>query len=616
MAVTLNSNVAALNAQRRLAQNTGSLQETFSRLSSGLRITKASDDPAGLQVASLLNVDARVYSQAVRNINDGLSLFAIADGAMSQLSDIITRSQELAEQAANGTLGIVQRKSLHAEALALRNEFNRIINTTSFNGLKLLDRSSGSANMQVGYDTLALDGISLGTLGVGDGTYKASTTLAGGSSLWSVISTDINGDGKLDLVSADYGASTISIYIGNGDGSFQNRIAMNTGTSPRQVIAADVNGDGKIDLVSSDAAAGRVSVFLGNGDATFNARMTFTVGSFPASVAKGDVNGDGKLDLITANYGTDNLSVLIGNGNGTFKAGIALPAGDAPHSVSLADFNGDGKLDLVSTGNLSGDVSVFLGNGNGTFKASVFYTVGTHPHSVISADVSGDGIIDLISADAASGTLSVLIGNGDGSFKTRTPLTTGFGSVAVITADVNGDGNADLISADSGSNCASVYIGNGDGTFKARAIFNVGADPHSVTAADLNNDGVLDLITAGWTSGRIDILLGNGSVGLAAVDLRSASTARSALEQLSSARMNVTNARAQIGAQQSRLQVAAANMFMAQENYMAAAGQIMNVDVSEEAARLLRTRILQQAGSAVLAQANQAPALALKLLNF
>ena len=95
--LTINTNVASLNAQRRLAESTASLQQSFERLSSGLRINTASDDAAGLAIASSLNVDSRVYSQGIRNTNDALSFYSIAEGALNSLVDITTRLRELAQ---------------------------------------------------------------------------------------------------------------------------------------------------------------------------------------------------------------------------------------------------------------------------------------------------------------------------------------------------------------------------------------------------------------------------------------------------------------------------------------------------------------------------------------
>lgn len=152
MALTINTNIAALNAQRRLSTSTGQLRQSFERLSSGLRIVRARDDAAGLAIADALRADAQIASVAIRNANDGISLISIADGALDQMSSVLTRMAELAEQSANGTLGPAQRSALNQEFVALGSEIQRIALTTSFNNLVLL---SGGATMslQVGFDS-------------------------------------------------------------------------------------------------------------------------------------------------------------------------------------------------------------------------------------------------------------------------------------------------------------------------------------------------------------------------------------------------------------------------------------------------------------------------------
>lgn len=143
MPLTIGINISALNAQRRLGEATDALADTYTRLSSGLRINKASDDAAGLAIAADLNNRSRVYTQGIRNGNDGLSLLSIADSAIESLSSVVTRIRELANQSANGAYSNEQRQALDAEAQALRAEYFRIANSTSFNGTKLLNGSLG-----------------------------------------------------------------------------------------------------------------------------------------------------------------------------------------------------------------------------------------------------------------------------------------------------------------------------------------------------------------------------------------------------------------------------------------------------------------------------------------
>ena len=138
MPITIANNIASLGAQRQLGKVTESLGSAFERLSSGMRINKASDDAAGLAIADALKSSTRVYTQAINNISDGISAVSIAEGALQQLSQIVIRQSELAEQSANGVYNLKQRKALQSESDALSDEYNRIIQTTKFNGINLI----------------------------------------------------------------------------------------------------------------------------------------------------------------------------------------------------------------------------------------------------------------------------------------------------------------------------------------------------------------------------------------------------------------------------------------------------------------------------------------------
>ncbi len=151
MAITLGSNIISLQAQRRLSDASLRLNEVFERLSSGQRINKASDDAAGLAIADSLRADQRLASVAIRNANDGVSVVAIADGALGQISAILTRMAELAEQSANGVFSNEQRSALQNEFVALGSEIQRIADTTVFNGVNLLS-GNATITLQIGLD--------------------------------------------------------------------------------------------------------------------------------------------------------------------------------------------------------------------------------------------------------------------------------------------------------------------------------------------------------------------------------------------------------------------------------------------------------------------------------
>jgi flagellin len=159
MAITLGSNIASLQAQRRLSNASEALGQTFERLSSGQRINKASDDAAGLAIADSLRARGRVASVAIRNANDGISTIAIADSALGEIGNVLSRLAELSEQSANGVFSVNQRSALSNEFVALSSEIERIAVTTQFNGVTLLSGGS-SVVLQVGFDSTSTSQIS------------------------------------------------------------------------------------------------------------------------------------------------------------------------------------------------------------------------------------------------------------------------------------------------------------------------------------------------------------------------------------------------------------------------------------------------------------------------
>ncbi|MEM7409211.1 MAG: flagellin [Myxococcota bacterium] len=161
MGLRINTNPASLNAQRNLSNSTNMLQRSLERLSSGLRITRASDDAAGLAISERLRADVRSLQQAQRNALDGISLLQVGEGALNETSGNLIRMRELAIQAANGTLGAGERTTLNQEFSALIDEIDRVAAVTEFNGTALLDGTTTSVSFQVGADNTANDRISV-----------------------------------------------------------------------------------------------------------------------------------------------------------------------------------------------------------------------------------------------------------------------------------------------------------------------------------------------------------------------------------------------------------------------------------------------------------------------
>jgi uncharacterized delta-60 repeat protein len=333
----------------------------------------------------------------------------------------------------------------------------------------------------------------------------------------SLIAMDVNGDGKLDLISANYNAATLTVSTNSGNGNFVFSSRASGAGHPASITAADVNGDGSQDLICPNYAGvgSSVLVFTNNGSGGFVRAGIYAVGLDPHSVAAADVNGDGTVDVISANSGDNTLSVLTNDGGGFVLAGT-YAVGIQPYVVIAVDVNGDGYVDLVSANMGTNTLSILTNNGSGGFALASSPVVGNEPRSVTATDVNGDGKVDLISADTgglSGNTLTVLTNNGSGIFGPNATLTVGAAPYWVTAADVNGDGKVDLISANFSDFTLTVLTNNGNGSFGSNATYAVSAHPYSVIAADVNGDGQADLISANFTGSTLSVLT-NAPTGL------------------------------------------------------------------------------------------------------
>jgi len=235
-------------------------------------------------------------------------------------------------------------------------------------------------------------------LGDGKGAFGTATTYdSGGSGASWVAIADMNGDSKPDLVAVNWcsalcGTSTpiegsVAVLLGNGDGTFQTAVAYPSGDNgSRSVATADLNGDGKIDVLTASCGpeacapgfpGGTAAVLLGNGNGTLQSALANNAGNSPDAILAADLNGDGKPDLVVGNWGTvyggsnrGSMTVLEGSGNGSFQATrTLLVEGNEVPSVAVGDLNGDGNPDVVTADiggtyryNTAGSISVFINN--------------------------------------------------------------------------------------------------------------------------------------------------------------------------------------------------------------------------------------------------------------
>ena len=333
---------------------------------------------------------------------------------------------------------------------------------------------------------------------------------------WCVTAADIKGDGKLALICADYGwgnsneVYTLTVLTNNGNGRFGFNANYVVGTMPDSVVAADVNGDGKVDLICANYADSTLTVLTNNGSGRFGSNATYAAGSHPVQVIAADVNGDGAVDLICANsiVSPGTLRVLTNNGSGGFVLSATLTVGQGTASVAAADVNGDGKVDLICANYEGYDLTVLTNDGYGGFVVASWVGTTESPSSIVAADVNGDGKVDLIVGRAINGAL-VLTNDGHGAFVSSCNEFLMGSSVTV--ADVNSDGKPDWIGMNGGSTL-TVMTNNRSGGFATAASLVAGSggnspSPQVVAAADLNGDGHVDLICVNASDHKLSVFI-------------------------------------------------------------------------------------------------------------
>ncbi|MBD1211072.1 MAG: VCBS repeat-containing protein, partial [Ignavibacteria bacterium] len=358
--------------------------------------------------------------------------------------------------------------------------------------------------------------------GTGPANFSTQTTgspFAVGTNPLSVAFGDVDGDGDLDVATANRGSNDVSVLLNNGSGIYTPAVGspFAVGTSPRSVAFGDVDGDGDLDVATANFASNNASVLLNNGSGGYTAAVgsPFAVGTNPFSVAFGDVDGDGDMDVATANANSNNVSILLNNGSGTYTAAVGSPfaVGSLPLSVAFGDVDGDGDLDVATANRGSNNVSVLLNNGSGGYTAAVGspFAAGTEPFSVAFGDLDGDGDLDMATANQISNNVSVLLNNGSGGYTNAvgSPFAVGTEPFSVAFGDLDGDGDLDVATANDASNNVSILLNNGSGgyTNAVGSPFSVLTEPSSVAFGDVDGDGDLDVATANFASNNFTVLL-------------------------------------------------------------------------------------------------------------
>tara|TARA_R110000851_G_scaffold190149_2_gene340513 strand:- start:414 stop:2348 length:1935 start_codon:yes stop_codon:yes gene_type:complete len=643
--------------------STNNLATSLERLSTGSQINSAKDDAAGLQISNRLTSQINGLSVAVKNANDGVSIAQTAEGAMQESTNIMQRMRDLALQSANGSNSDSERTALQQEFSSLSGELTRISETTAFGGKKLLDGSMGNTSFQIG--AAANETVSFGLSSVSASALKgtfSSATAAGGTNQLSaeVVGKQLQTSGTSTTVTTvrdslgTNGAGTISIAGADAitldaTDTLDSVVAKINDAAITDVTASNVDGSLVLTNAGADAALGytggvQTALGLPAGGATALAATSDTTGSATfglAAAAEGNlIIGSSSIKLAEG----DTLADVATKIN-EFSENTGVRASISPDAAT-----GIGSLVLSS----NRDFTIDAGSTAGTLTA-LGLTAGT-------VDVEGTGLAAAAKISVNGADISFEAGSSVSDIADAINADT---TIEGITASVTQDGRLKLNSEDgkeikladaAGSAGSLQALGLTAGTTDAKLTENTsislngtevklakGSDLESIVtaintastgvSASKTDAGTLELFSGNESFNVADGAAGTGlaALGLTGVagdhqgvvvessvsnlDITSAEGAQQAISVLDGAMQQVDSERAKLGAVQNRFDSTISNLQNISENASAARGRIVDTDYAAESANLAKNQIMQQAGTAMLAQANQLPQAVLSLLG-
>jgi flagellin len=578
MSLVINTNVASLNSQRQLMNSGGALDRATERLSSGQRINSAKDDAAGLAIANRMTSQIRGLDQAIRNANDGVSLVQTAEGALQEVTNILQRMRELSIQSANGIYSDADRSTLDAEVQQLKQEMNRISETTTFNGQPLLDGTLGNTSLQVGSQANETVNINVGSfsanaLGGSAADIVGAATTGGLASLsamvvntWTIndkaISTLATGttlNDKLALLNADldgYGAlastlvETTATTAGNG--------ILIPGTS--QLTIAVVDGDG---LTQSYVISGTSSLD----------ELVDKINSDTGVQAK--LNEEGRLVLSAENVvsiQTTDTSVSPADG------ATGITDGTFNFRLVLEDTSADQRGVKVERGSA----------GSAALEAALGINVTDDERNIQGATVGATAVV-MNKGD--------LIINGI-EIESVTLVATAATNATELIRKINLQSNETGVVAFPGTETSGI------------ALRSVSGEEISIKAG-AGTTAALILARTGFKERNSSE--GTGSVSSIKID--TAAGAQKSILILDKAIEQVNTTRADLGAVNNRLEYTVNNLSNVSEKTSASRSRIVDADFALETAALSRAQVLQQAATAMLGQANARAQQVLSLLR-
>jgi flagellin len=598
MAMVINSNIMSLNAQNQLTKSQNDLNTSMERLASGKRINSAADDAAGLAIANRMTSQIRGLDQAVRNANDGQALIQTAEGALDETTNILQRMRELSIQSANGTYDSGNRSTLNAEVRQLQDELTRIAETTNFNGQKLLDGSLGELVLQVGSEanqTISaeigkLDAKGLGGKAAGD---LVGTALGGADNIAAFGALDaadansfmkINGQdvGKLD------GETTLTGILetinGNVSGvevsAFTELTAKNAGTG--------ILRDGTvltIDIIGPDTESNQIQVT----DTGSMEELAEKINAQANGQIFASLNDDGKLVLSNTTGAQIKIDTDSTNGDADGDLAGAKAAGFVDASATAVDGTEDvtqnAQLSFTITDPNISNVDIEFGTAITDAEKQALGVQDRKGADITGAVITGATDLNILEGDIKINGVNIAVENAG-------------------TANVTNNANALADSINKFSDQTGVVASVSGDALKLDSVAGTEIKIELGDSATFAKTGLIETNNA-------------NSVGnsVADIDISTAAGAQKAIGILDDALEQVNSVRGDLGAISNRLDYTMNNLSNISENQAAARSRIEDADFAKESANLSRAQVLQQAGTAMLAQANAAPQQVLSLLQ-
>ena len=600
--VSVNTNIASVNARNNLVGNNGMQEKAFERLSSGQRINSASDDAAGLQIANSMTSQINGLKMAAKNASDGISLVNTVDGALAESTEILQRMRELAVQSISDTNSGQDRVFIQDEINALNTELNRIASTTQFNGMNLLDGTFTNVELQIGADVgqkvmFGVNNVDNATLG----SFQLSSVVEAGGTAEATAS-----NGTVTSGGAASHAAAITAFDANFNaaadytlkGFFGTKTAnVNAGANARDVAAAFNLVSGTTGVTASavsrvliDRIAGADSyTFTLQGKSTTASTVTFTIAdSNDITAAKDAINAvSGSTGIIASMKEGDLSKIELVN-----DEGYDIIIGD----VTASSTNTAAAVDTTAAA-----------------AASLEYTLTDH----------GFEVGDIVVYDATGGAAGNLI-DGD-HYRIGTVSASNKFSLTLLDGSTHTYGGSGHATTNKFTKVHAISVkgqtaSNTTGLVTTTATTTLNTDTDSVGyvgQVQLNSHRNFTVesgaATNHFSTGTTAQTTNHNTVG--SIDMKTVEGAARALSIIDSALQMIDGQRSSMGALNNRLESTVDNLNNITVKTEASLARIMDADFAAETTELSKSQVLSQAATAMLAQANQQPQNVLRLLQ-